>query len=174
MPNMNVMGQVINKTKRSVGMQANNSDKPTQAILPVRILELDASIENRPTTIDEKSPAVLKYRTPTLSVGRPRHTTLFADEGCLFSASATLKFPPLEDGEHWKIGWIQACTRMDFFNSYGDSGYSSWEFPQLMSGQSPMISDSDGRKLSFLRFEVRGDRTARSLLRLPHCESTDE
>ncbi len=60
-----------------------------------------------------------------------------------------MKFPPLEEGEHWKIGWIQSCTRMDFFNSYGDSGYSSWEFPQLMTGQSPMISDSDGRNYPF-------------------------
>jgi hypothetical protein len=66
-----------------------------------------------------------------------------------FRATATIKFPPLEEGEHWKIGWIQSCTRMDFFNSYGDSGYSSWEFPQLMSGQNSMISDSDGRNYPF-------------------------
>ena len=66
-----------------------------------------------------------------------------------FSASAVVKFPPLSEGEHWKIGWIQSCTRMDFFNSYGDCGYSSWEFPQLMSGQNPMISDSDGRNYPF-------------------------
>ena len=38
---------------------------------------------------------------------------------------------------------------MDFFNSYGDSGYSSWEFPQLMSGLQSMISDSDGRNYPF-------------------------
>jgi hypothetical protein len=67
----------------------------------------------------------------------------------LFSATATIKFPPLEEGEHWKIGWIQSCTRMDFFNSYGDCGYSSWEFPQLISGQNSMISDSDGRNYPF-------------------------
>ncbi|CAF1456115.1 unnamed protein product, partial [Adineta ricciae] len=130
-PNMNVMGQVVNKTKRPVVMQTITNEKPPPPILPVRILELEATIENRPTTIDEKSPAVLKYRTPH------------------FRASATLKFPPLEEGEHWKVGWIQSCTRMDFFNSYGDSGYSSWEFPQLMSGQNPMISDSDGRNYPF-------------------------
>ncbi|CAF1001634.1 unnamed protein product, partial [Didymodactylos carnosus] len=57
----------------------------------------------------------------------------------------TVKFPALESGEHWKIGWIQACTRMEFYNSYGEHGYSSWEFPQLMSGDKLMISDSDGR-----------------------------
>ena len=66
-----------------------------------------------------------------------------------FRATATIRFPPLEKGEHWKIGWIQSCTRMDFFNCYGESGYSSWEFPQLVSGQNPMISDSDGRNYPF-------------------------
>jgi hypothetical protein len=65
------------------------------------------------------------------------------------SATATIQFPPLDDNEHWKIGWIQACTRMDFFNSYGDCGYSSWEFPQLISGQTTMISDADGRNYPF-------------------------
>ena len=38
---------------------------------------------------------------------------------------------------------------MEFLNSYGDYGYSSWEFPQLVSGQSPMISDSDGHNYPF-------------------------
>ena len=61
---MNVMGQVVNKTKRPVVMQTITNEKPPPPILPVRILELEATIENRPTTIDEKSPAVLKYRTP--------------------------------------------------------------------------------------------------------------
>ncbi|CAF1211970.1 unnamed protein product [Adineta steineri] len=131
LPSMNVMGQVVTKSKRTTALQSITNEKPQQPILPVRILELEATIENRPTIIDEKSPAVLKYRTPH------------------FRATATLKFPPLDEGEHWKIGWIQSCTRMDFYNSYGDSGYSSWEFPQLMSGQSPMISDSDGRNYPF-------------------------
>lgn len=146
---MNVMGQLIDKAKRAIvtrttpndKLQSNvqqeqipyhssqlNSSKPIQ---PIRIQELEAKIENRPTIIDEKSPAVLKYRTPH------------------FRATATVKFPPLNEGDHWKIGWIQSCNRMDFFNCYGESGYSSWEFPQLMSGQNPMISDSDGRNYPF-------------------------
>ncbi|CAF0790280.1 unnamed protein product [Rotaria sp. Silwood1] len=147
---MNVMGQLIDKAKRAIVMRTVNNEKPqqeqmqqekihyqssqlnvTKSILPIRIQELEAKIENRPTIIDEKSPAVLKYRTPH------------------FRATAMIKFPPLDEGEHWKIGWIQSCTRMDFFNAYGDSGYSSWEFPQLMSGQNPMISDSDGRNYPF-------------------------
>ncbi|CAF1085527.1 unnamed protein product [Rotaria sordida] len=147
---MNVMGQLIDKAKRAIVMRTVNNEKSqheqmqqekihyqssqsnvSKSILPIRIQELEAKIENRATIIDEKSPAVLKYRTPH------------------FRATATVKFPPLDEGEHWKIGWIQSCTRMDFFNSYGDCGYSSWEFPQLMSGQNPMISDSDGRNYPF-------------------------
>ncbi|CAF3523898.1 unnamed protein product [Rotaria socialis] len=128
---MNLMGRLIDKTKRTPAIRTITNEKPPQSIVPIRILELDAKIENRPTIIDEKNPAVLKYRTPH------------------FRSTATILFPPLEDGAHWKIGWIQSCRRMDFLNSYGDCGYSSWEFPQLVSGQNPMISDSDGRNYPF-------------------------
>jgi hypothetical protein len=145
---MNVMGQLIDKAKRTVIMRTMTNDKPPQTISPVRILEFEAKIENRPTILDEKSPAVLKYRTPHFRQGKKTIAQLIFF--CkIFRATATIKFPPLEEGEHWKIGWIQSCTRMDFFNSYGESGYSSWEFPQLMSGQNPMISDSDGRNYPF-------------------------
>jgi len=58
------MGQLINKAKRTVDMQTITNEKSQQSTLPIRILELEAAIENRPTMIDEKSPAVLKYRTP--------------------------------------------------------------------------------------------------------------
>lgn len=80
---MNVMGQLINKAKRVIVMRTVTNGKPQQEqqipcppppppsqidsskpMLPIRIQELEAKIENRPTTIDEKSPAVLKYRTP--------------------------------------------------------------------------------------------------------------
>ena len=86
---MNVMGQLIGKAKRVIVMRTVASEKPqllplapplapqqassscrplpaanVKPILPIRIQELDAKIENRPTIIDEKSPAVLKYRTP--------------------------------------------------------------------------------------------------------------
>jgi hypothetical protein len=150
---MNLMGQLLDKAKRSVVMRTITNEKsqpynPSQSLIPIRIVELEANIENRPTIIDEKSPAVLKYRTPHFRyIKNLSKTKTFYFE--LFRALATIKFPPLEDGEHWKIGWIQSCTRMDFFNSYGDCGYSSWEFPQLMSGQNPMISDSDGRNYPF-------------------------
>ena len=61
---MNVMGQLIDKAKRAVVMRTITNEKPQQSILPIRILEFDAKIENRPTVIDEKSSTVLKYRTP--------------------------------------------------------------------------------------------------------------
>jgi len=75
------MGQLIDKAKRVIVMRTITNDKLqqeqqhqiqyqstqsniTKPILPIRIQELEAKIENRPTIIDEKSPAVLKYRTP--------------------------------------------------------------------------------------------------------------
>lgn len=85
---MNLMGQLIDKAKRVIVMRTITNDKlqqdqqqqqqqqqshiqyqpsqsnPTKPILPIRIQELEAKIENRPTIIDEKSLAVLKYRTP--------------------------------------------------------------------------------------------------------------
>lgn len=76
---MNVMGQLIDKAKRVIVMRTITNGKPQQEqqiqcqlsqttsfkpMLPIRIQELEAKIENRPTTVDEKSPAVLKYRTP--------------------------------------------------------------------------------------------------------------
>lgn len=78
---MNVMGQLLDKAKRVIVMRTTTTEKchgnpaqpssyplaqsnPPKPILPIRILDLDAKIENRPTIIDEKSTAVLKYRTP--------------------------------------------------------------------------------------------------------------
>ncbi len=76
---MNVMGQLIDKAKRVIVMRTITNDKlqqeqqiqyqpsqinSTKPMLPIRIQELEAKIENRPTIVDEKSSAVLKYRTP--------------------------------------------------------------------------------------------------------------
>ncbi len=81
------MGQLIDKAKRVIVMRTITNDKlqqeqlqqqqqqqhfqyqtsqinSTKPMLPIRIQELEAKIENRPTIVDEKSPAVLKYRTP--------------------------------------------------------------------------------------------------------------
>ena len=61
---MNVMGQLLDKAKRNVALRTIPNEKPPTNALPIRILELEAKIENRPTVLDEKSSAVLKYRTP--------------------------------------------------------------------------------------------------------------
>lgn len=67
---MNSTKQSTEKSKRSTVMRTITNEKPSvstspqQNILPIRIVELEVKIENRSTTIDEKSSAVLKYRTP--------------------------------------------------------------------------------------------------------------
>ncbi|XP_067940708.1 protein FAM78B-like isoform X2 [Watersipora subatra] len=93
----------------------------------VTITSLSATIDKKPTTIDERSTAVLKYRTPH------------------FRASASVRIPQIPEKETWQVGWIQACTDMVFLNTYGPYGVSSWEFPELKTGGYMMISDSDGR-----------------------------
>ncbi|XP_052091404.1 protein FAM78B-like [Mytilus californianus] len=92
----------------------------------IRVLNLNARIEKQPTVVDETSQSVLKYRTPN------------------FRVSATIELAPMTEQQKWKVGWIQACTDMMFHNTYGDEGYTSWEFPELTSGQQSMISDCDG------------------------------
>lgn len=93
----------------------------------VKIVHMSTKIDEVATKVDETSNLVLKYKTPD------------------FRASATVEMDQLTDGEMWKVGFIQACTDMMFHNTYGDEGYSSWEFPEMTSGQQSMISDSDGR-----------------------------
>lgn len=70
----------------------------------ITVLELNASIDPNPTTIDELSDVVLRYRTP------------------YFRASAQVLVPPVLKKEIWTIGWIQACNQMDFYNHYGNEG----------------------------------------------------
>ncbi|CAF1035703.1 unnamed protein product [Brachionus calyciflorus] len=115
-------------SKNSFASKSSSSTVTNSNIIAgIKIDKLDVRIENKATQIDERSSSVLKYRTPH------------------FRASARIKFPPIAKNETWKVGWIQACTFMQFHNSYGDSGYSSWEFPELNTGNKPMVSDSDGK-----------------------------
>ena len=37
-------------------------------------------------------------------------------------ATASVRFPPIDENEVWKVGWIQACTFMEFHNKYGNEG----------------------------------------------------
>eukprot|EP00064_Thunnus_orientalis_P011406 superscaffoldBa00001646_g11437 len=90
------------------------------------VYDLSATIDHCPTVIEENSPIVLRYKTP------------------YFKASARIVMPPIPRNETWVVGWIQACTQMEFYNTYGDVGMSSWELPQLREGLVRAISDSDG------------------------------
>ncbi|XP_028300479.1 protein FAM78B [Gouania willdenowi] len=90
------------------------------------VYDLSATIDQCPTIVEEKSPIVLRYKTP------------------YFKASARILMPPIPCRETWVVGWIQACTQMEFYNTYGDIGVSSWELPQLREGVVRAISDSDG------------------------------
>ncbi|CAF0808609.1 unnamed protein product [Rotaria sordida] len=93
----------------------------------IEIINFEAIIERRPTEIDETSLRVLKYKSPS------------------FIATINFRFSPLHSNECWKVGFVQACDFMLFQNQYGDLGYSSWEFPQLIVRDASMINDSCGR-----------------------------
>ncbi|XP_050570601.1 protein FAM78A isoform X1 [Cygnus atratus] len=92
----------------------------------ISVIEVKASIDPIPTSIDESSSVVLRYRTPH------------------FRASAQVLVPPIPKKETWIVGWIQACSHMEFYNHYGEQGMSSWELPDLLDGKIQAISDSDG------------------------------
>lgn len=98
----------------------------------IRVRKVDVDIEKKRVQIDEKSSKVLRYKTPN------------------FNAFANVRFPPLGPNEIWKLGWIQACTYMQFTNTYGDLGFSSWELPGLNKGSGKrMVGDSDGKNFPF-------------------------
>ncbi|OCT85448.1 hypothetical protein XELAEV_18023615mg [Xenopus laevis] len=92
----------------------------------ITVYDVCATIDQCPTSIEENSPIVLRYKTP------------------YFKASARVLMPPLPRSETWVVGWIQACNQMEFFNIYSDLGMSSWELPDLREGRVKAISDSDG------------------------------
>lgn len=68
------------------------------------VYDLSATIDHCPTLIEENSPIVLRYKTP------------------YFKASARVVMPPIPRSETWVVGWIQVCTQMEFYNTYGDVG----------------------------------------------------
>ncbi|MBN3285535.1 FA78A protein, partial [Polyodon spathula] len=100
--------------------------KPKNFRDSVAVLEVTASIDSNPTSIDESSGVVLRYRTPH------------------FRASARVLVSPMSGKETWTVGWIQACNHMEFHNKYGSKGMSSWELPDLRDSKVQAISDSDG------------------------------
>jgi hypothetical protein len=66
----------------------------------IKILELRVEIESKPTLIDETSSSVLKYKTPQ------------------FKSHVIFQMPAIDENQNWKIGWIQACTHMEFFSKF--------------------------------------------------------
>jgi len=79
-----------------------NDSRPSPRI---KILDLHAEIESKPTLIDETSSSVLKYKTPQ------------------FKSHATFQMPPIDENQNWKVGWIQACTHMEFFSKRKQNRY---------------------------------------------------
>ncbi|CAH2316028.1 Hypothetical predicted protein [Pelobates cultripes] len=110
----------------AMGCIQSLSCKPKVFRESISVLEIKSSIDSRPTSIDESSNVVLRYRTPH------------------FRATAQILVPPIPGKEIWRVGWIQGCNHMEFYNYYGDLGKSSWELPDLEQGKIPAISDSDG------------------------------
>lgn len=78
--------------------------KPKSFRESVAVLEVTTSIDPNPTSIDESSSVVLRYRTPH------------------FRATARVLVPPVAAKETWTVGWIQACNHMEFYNRYGAEG----------------------------------------------------
>lgn len=78
--------------------------KPKSFRESIIVLEVNSSIDSNPTSIDESSGVVLRYRTPH------------------FRAFARVLVPPVAGKETWTIGWIQACNHMEFYNKYGNKG----------------------------------------------------
>ncbi|BFZ14966.1 hypothetical protein BsWGS_18005 [Bradybaena similaris] len=110
----------LNENKRRENISTN--DDPV-----IRILEIEAKIDKKPIQVDDGSSAGLKYRTSN------------------FTASATVEISPFSKNESWEVGWIQASTRWNFFNTYRKQGYTSWECPQLTLDQQSMICDCNGQ-----------------------------
>lgn len=89
---------------RTMGCIQSIACKPRIRRENIVVYEVSASIDQCPTIIEENSPIVLRYKTP------------------YFRASAGIVMPPVPRNETWTVGWIQACTQMEFFNTYGDIG----------------------------------------------------
>uniref|UniRef100_UPI00398EDE35 protein FAM78A isoform X1 n=2 Tax=Pristiophorus japonicus TaxID=55135 RepID=UPI00398EDE35 len=111
---------------RAMGCINSLACKPRVCRDTISLQEVSASIDSNPTSIDEASDIVLRYRTP------------------YFRASARVCVPPILKPDTWVVGWIQACNYMEFYNTYGNLGMSSWELPDLREGNIWAISDSDG------------------------------
>lgn len=89
---------------RAMGCIQSIACKPRIRRENIVVYEVSASIDQCPTVVEENSPIVLRYKTP------------------YFRASAGVVMPPLPRNETWVVGWIQACTQMEFYNTYAEIG----------------------------------------------------
>ncbi len=101
-------------------------DERTHVWRKFTVSRCSASVDSTPTRIRENN-STLNYITPH------------------FRADAEVELGTLKEGEIYTIGWVQAVTDMKFYNTY-PSGQSSWEIPELNSGESEAVSDADGRQ----------------------------
>nr|XP_054769580.1 uncharacterized protein LOC129277427 [Lytechinus pictus] len=92
-PTTSPMGCILSKRNKNHGLEGD-----------IKVTDLHARIDPQPTTLIETSPTVLKYQTPH------------------FRASAKVRFPPVSSSDTWEVGWVQGCSNMDFFITYGDLG----------------------------------------------------
>ena len=105
---------------------ARAADEQSSPGTRFKVLDCNARVDNKPTEIRENS-STLNYVTPH------------------FRASAEVELDAMKDGEIFTVGWVQAVTKMKFYNTY-PKGQSSWEIQELNSGDSVAVSDADGRQ----------------------------
>lgn len=95
---LNNLSQSRNKVERKISLSTTNLLNKSRSPPQIKIVEVRAEIENKPTLIDETSSSVLKYKTPQ------------------FKSHAVFQMPPIGEDQNWKVGWIQACTHMEFYS----------------------------------------------------------
>lgn len=120
------VGFLPKKRKKAASLRMTIEDEKEQIRERVALNSCSASVDRTPTQIRENN-STLNYVTPH------------------FRAEAEVEFSSLKEGEIYTVGWVQAVTRMEFYNNY-PSGQSSWEIQELNSGESTAVSDADGRQ----------------------------
>ena len=86
------------QTRTKDSRRISLSNEPSRLPPRIKILDLNAEIESKATMIDESSSSVLKYKTPQ------------------FKCHVTFQMGSIDENQSWKVGWIQACTHMEFFS----------------------------------------------------------
>ena len=112
--------------RRKMTIESGQSEAQRKLRSRFKVLECCAQVDAKPTEIRENN-STLNYVTPH------------------FRASAEVELGATKDGEIFTLGWVQAVTKMKFYNTY-PKGQSSWEIQELNNGDSVAVSDADGRQ----------------------------